>query len=223
LKTSIIPVVLAMVFSVVSTALSYPAEDVSIPADRPNPGPVPPEVGGDRHRPGADGEGRPPAGPFRAGGVALERGETYFLHIWLIDTKRIPPALAREMLKENRSLDEIREEMAGSGGFNAALGGMTLGDRHFVLVRINQTLDGNCTILDADLVDFREGQRAGEDRTAGHITVRTCDVDGVPVGCGNLTLHAGGATSYSLTFPSDQMGPERNGAPETAGGEPCPW
>lgn len=154
----------------------------------------------------------------------MERGETYFLQIWLIDTKRIPPPLAREMLRENRSLDEIREEIAGSGGSNATLGGMILGDNHFVLVKINQTLDGNCTILDADLVDFREGQRDGEDRRAGHITVRTCDVDGVQVGCGNLTLNSGGTTTYSLTFPSYQIGSGRNGAPaETAGGEPCRW
>ncbi|MDF0591272.1 hypothetical protein [Candidatus Methanocrinis natronophilus] len=45
---------------------------------------------------------------------------------WL-KTRRIPPALARDMLKEKRSLDEIREEIGKSAG-RTTRGGMILGD-----------------------------------------------------------------------------------------------
>jgi hypothetical protein len=225
-----IPVFLAILVSMMTTALSSPSGEGLAPADRPisasegsiPPDPIPPE--GVWPGPEPRGDGRSPGGPFRAGGFALERGETYFLQIWLIDTKRIPPTLARDMLRENRSLDEIRDEISKSEGSSTTLGGMILGENHFVLVHINQTSEENCTILDADLVEFKERQRSAEGRTAGHITIRTCEENGVQVGCGNLTLTDGETTSYRLTFPSLQTEALDNGRPaETAGGEPCPW
>jgi hypothetical protein len=153
LRTS---VALAMIISFMTTALSSPFEDMELPV-----GPLSSDVGGAGPHPefGSGEDDRPAGGPFRAEGVALERGETYFLHIWLIDTKQIPPAVARSMLKDNRSLDEIREEIATSEGSTTTRGGMVLGDNRYILDNISQTFDGNCSILEADLVEFDQMMR----------------------------------------------------------------
>ena len=222
-------VVLAMMISFMTTALSSPFEEV------PTPGgqlfsevdlfePLPPDgkSPGPRNEYESLGNGHPPGGPFRAEGVALERGETYFLHIWLIDTKQIPPALARDLLKENRSLDEIREEIAKSEGNTTTRGGMILGDNRYILVNIDQTFNGNSSVLEADLVEFDFMPRSTEGRVTGHITVNTREVNGVQVGEGNLTLNDDGeSTSYRLTFVLPQPEMDQNGEP--SGGDPWPW
>ena len=222
-------VVLAMMISFMTTALSTPFEEV------PTPGgqlfsevdlfePLPPDgkSPGPRNEYESLGNGHPPGGPFRAEGVALERGETYFLHIWLIDTKQIPPTLARDLLKENRSLDEIREEIAKSEGNTTTRGGMILGDNRYILVNIDQTFNGNSSVLEADLVEFDFMPRSTEGRVTGHITVNTREVNGVQVGEGNLTLNDDGeSTSYRLTFVLPQPEMDQNGEP--SGGDPWPW
>jgi len=230
-----ISVVLAMMISFMTTALSSPFEEVPALAGRPFseagmeplPESLPPDVEAVGPRPeyGSLGDGRPPGGPFRAEGVALKRGETYFLHIWLIDTKQIPPAFARDLLKENRSLDEIREEISKSGGSTTTRGGMILGDNRYILVDINQTFDGNCSVLDADLLEFRPMSEGDEDQTMGHITIKTCEHSGVQVGEGNLTLNDDDqSTSYRLTFAAALPETDRNGQPtENPGGKPWPW
>ena len=216
MKIEKIPMILAVMASIMTTALSQPFEEGLPQPERSIPGaeaetfpePIPQDGGGfgPYPGPGADGDGRPTVDPYRAEGVALERGETYFLHIWLIDTKRIPPALARDMLRENRSLDEIREEISTSEGSNTTRGGMILGDNRFILVEINQTSEENCTVLDANLVNFEEMQGGAFNRTAGHITIRTCEENGVQVGEGNLTLTDGDLnSSYRLTFLPSQL------------------
>jgi hypothetical protein len=227
-------VVLAMIMSFMTTALSYPFEDVPaqgrifseadmellpepLPQDRVGTaGPLPEYE--------AVGDGRPPGGPFRADGVALKRGETYFLQIWLIDAKHIPPALARDLLRENRSLDEIREEISKAEGSTTTRGGMILGDNRYILVNINQTFDGNCSVLDADLAKFRPVPEGAEDQTMGHITIKTCEQSGVQVGEGNLTLNDDDlSTSYRLTFLPTQPETDQNGQPaEIPGGNPWP-
>jgi len=230
-----ISVVLAMVISFMTTALSSPFEDVPtqvqpfseadmetvtypLPSD-------PMGSAGPRPEYGAAGEWHPPGGPFRAEGLALERGETYFLQIWLIDTKQIPPTLARDLLKENRSLDEIREEISKAEGAVTTRGGMILGDNRYILVNINQTLEGNCSVLDADLAEFDYMPKGAEDRTMGHITIKTQEVNGVQVGAGNLTLTDDDlSTSYKLTFVPTLPETDQNGQPaEIPGGNPCPW
>jgi len=231
-----ISVVLAMVISFMTTALSYPFEEVPASAGRPffetemetPTGPLPPdlEAAGPRFEYGAAEDGHPPGGgPFRAEGVALERGETYFLQIWLIDTKKIPPAFARDLLKENRSLNEIREEISKSDAPTTTRGGMILGDRRYILTNINQTFDGNCSVLDADLLEFERMMRGAEDRTIGHITIKSYEMNGGQVGEGNLTLNEGDqSTSYKLTFLPTLPETDQNGQTlAVPGGEPCPW
>jgi hypothetical protein len=216
LKTS---VVLAMILSFMTTALSSSFEDMELPG-----GPLSSDVGGAGPNPefGSGEDGRPAGGPFRVEGFALERGETYFLHIWLIDTKQIPPAVARSMLKENRSLDEIREEIARSEGNTTTRGGMILGDGRYILVNISQTFAGNCSVLEADLVEFDQMMRNAEDQVTGHIVIETHEMDGAQVGEGNLTLNVDDEmTSYRLTF-SDPM-PETGQNSTPSGGDPCPW
>ena len=222
-------VALTMIISFLTTALSSPFEEVPTPAGRPlseaemgpplEPLPSMPGEGGLRLEYGSLKDGLPSGGPFRAEGVALERGKTYFLHIWLIDTKQIPPAVARGLLKENRSLDEIREEIAMSEGKTTTRGGMILGDSRYILVNINQTSAANCSVLEADLLELDQMMRNGGDRVAGHIIIETHEMDGAQVGEGNLTLNVDGEmTSYRLTF-SDPM-PETG---QNGGGDPCPW
>ncbi len=228
-------VVLAMIVSFMTTALSTPFEDVSAP-DRPfsEPGmetvtgPLPPDrIGAVGPHPeyGAAGDGRSSGGPFRAEGVALKRGETYFLQIWLIDTKQIPPAFARDLLKENRSLDEIREEISRSEGTTTTRGGMILGENRYILANINQTFDGNCSVLEADLLEFHYMMRGAEDRMMGHITIKTRELSGVQVGEGNLTLNDNDqSTSYRLTFVPTLPETDQNVQPAgIPGGNPCPW
>lgn len=205
LRTS---VALAMIISFMTTALSSPFEDIG------EAGPHPEFGSGE--------DGRPAGGPFRAEGVALERGETYFLHIWLIDTKQIPPAVARSMLKDNRSLDEIREEIATSEGSTTTRGGMVLGDNRYILDNISQTFDGNCSILEADLVEFDQMMRNAKDQVTGHIVIETHEEDGVQVGEGNLTLSVDDEmASYKLTFSTPL--PETDQNSEPSGGDPCLW
>lgn len=222
-------VALAMIISFLTTALSSPFEEVPTPAGRPlseaemEPPlePLPPMIGegGVRLEYGSLKDGRPPECPFRAEGVALKRGETYFLHIWLIDTKQIPPAVARGLLKENRSLDEIRDEIAMSEGKTTTRGGMILGDSRYILVNINQTFAANCSVLEADLLELDQMMRNGGDRVAGHIVIKTHEIDGAQVGEGDLTLNVDDEMmSYRLTF-SDPL-PETS---QNGGEEPCPW
>ncbi len=225
-------VALAMIISFLTTALSSPFEEVPTPAGRPlseaemgpplESLPSMPGEGEPRLEYWSDKDGRPPGGPFRAEGVALERGETYFLHIWLIDTKQIPPAFARGLLKENRSLDEIREEISRSEGNTTTRGGMILGDSRYILINISQTIAGNCFVLEADLVEFDHIMRSAEDRVTGRIVIETREVDGAQVGEGNLTLNVDDETmSYNLTFSNPTPETGQNGNP--SGGKPCPW
>lgn len=232
MRTSI---VLAMIISFMTTALSSPFEDGPAQGQpfseanmEPVPGPFPPDqIGAVGPHPEywAAGDGCPPGGPFRAEGVALKRGETYFLQIWLIDTKQIPPTLARDLLKENRSLDEIREEISKSEGTTTTRGGMILGENRYILANINQTFDGNCSVLEADLLEFHYMMRGAEDRTMGHITIKTSEQSGVQVSEGNLTLNDDEqSTSYKLTFVTTLPETDRNGQPAgIPGGNPCPW
>lgn len=229
LRTS---VALAMIISFMTTALSSSFDEVPVQSDRsiseagmePPLGPPSSEAGGAGLRPefGSGEDGGPAGGPFRAEGVALERGETYFLHIWLIDTKQIPPAVARNMLKENKSLDEIREEIAKTEGNTTTRGGMILGDNQYVLVNISQISDSNCSVLEADLMEFDQMMRNAEDQVTGHIVIETHEEDGVQVGEGNLTLSVDDeTTSYRLTFSAPLPETVQNGEP--SGGDPCPW
>lgn len=224
-------IVLAVIISFM-TALSSSLEEVSTPSGRPfseaDMGPplepLPSEFGAGEPRLeyGSEGDGRSSGGPFRAEGVALERSETYFLHIWLIDTKQIPPAVARSMLKENRSLDEIREEIAKSEGSTTTRGGMILGDNRYILENISQTSDGNCSVLEADLLELDQMMRGARDRVTGHIVIETHEEDGFQVGEGDLTLSVDGEmTSYRLTFSEPLPDTGQNGEP--SGGDPCPW
>lgn len=225
-------VALAMIISFLTTALSSPFEEVPTPGGRPlseaemgpplEPIPSMPGAGEPRLEYGPEGDLRPPGAPFRAEGAALERGETYFLHIWLIDTKQIPPAFARGLLKENRSLDEIREEIARSEGNTTTRGGMILGDSRYILVNISQTFAGNCSVLEADLVEFDQMMRSAEDRVTGHIVIETREMDGAQVGEGNLTLNVDDETmSYRLTFSNPMPETGQTGTP--SGGDPSPW
>ncbi|UEC41866.1 MAG: hypothetical protein METHAR1v1_110001 [Methanothrix sp.] len=145
--------------------------------------------------------------------MALKRGDAYLLHIWLVDTRRIPPALARDMLKENRSLDEIREEIGKSAG-RTTRGGMILGDDRYALVEINQTFDGFCSVLDADLTNFVDMMKSPPGRTIGHINMRICEEGGLWSGDGNLTINEGAeVASYRLTILPEPAGADRRGGP----------
>lgn len=207
--------VLGLIISSVTTALSTPME---APTGQVRPFS---EV---QAQPSDQGEGRPPGGPFRAEGMALKRGERYLLQIWLIDTKKIPPALARDLLKENRSLDDIREEIRKSGG-TTTRGGMILGEDRYAMVNINQSIQGNCSVLDADLVEFFEMMKSSEGRTIGHITIRICEEGGLLAGDGNLTINEyAESESYRLTILPGPAGADPVGQPgEVPGGEEDPW
>jgi hypothetical protein len=207
--------VVGLVLSFVTTALSSPFEGPP-PQGRPFS-----EV----QRPGYSDQGDrlPPGGPFRAEGLALKRGDACFLHIWLIDTERIPPALARGLLRENRSIDEIREEIGKSRG-TTTRGGMILGEDRYALVEINQTFDENCSFLDADLMEFIDILKSPEGRTIGHINIMICEEGGLWSGDGNLTINERGeVASYRLTFvPLPET--DGNGRPAAvAGGGRHPW
>ncbi|MGB3944588.1 MAG: hypothetical protein WBK88_07350 [Methanothrix sp.] len=198
-----------MIISSVTTALSSPAE---APPGHGRPFPefrAPPSDQGDR---------LPSGGPFRADGMALKRGDAYLLHIWLVDTRRIPPALARDLLRENRSLDEIREEIGKSGGMKTR-GGMVLGEDRYALVEINQTFDGCCYVLDADLVEFIDMMKSPAGRTIGHINLRICEEGALRSGDGNLTINEGGeVASYRLTILPGPAGADRAGEPHEGPG-----
>lgn len=180
-----------LILSLGTTALSSPPE---APPGQVRPFPefrAPPSDQGDR---------LPPGGPFRAEGMALKRGDAYHLHIWLVDTKRIPPALARDLLRENRSLDEIREEIGKSGG-TSIRGGMVLGEDRYAMARINQTFDEGCSVLDADLVEFIDMMKSPEGRAIGHIKIRICEEGALRSGDGNLTINERGeVATYRLTI-----------------------
>ena len=88
-----------------------------------------------------------------------------------------------------------------------------------ILVNIIQTFAGNSSVLEADLVEFNQMMRSGEDLVTGHIAIETHEVDGARVGEGNLTLNVDDEmASYRLTF-SDPL-PETG---QNGGGGPCPW
>ncbi|MDF0590199.1 hypothetical protein P0O15_03290 [Methanotrichaceae archaeon Mx] len=197
-----------------TTAFSSPAE-ATLGHGRPFP-----EI---RAPPTDQGEWLPPGGPLRAEGMALRRGNAYFLHIWLVDTKRIPPALARDLLKENRSLDEIREEIGKSGG-RTTRGGVILGDDRYAMARINQTFDENCSVLDADLVEFADMMKIPAGRSIGHINIRICEEEGLWSGDGNLTINErGGVASYGLKILPGPAGADPAGRPGgVPGGEEDP-
>lgn len=191
MKISKTYLVLGLIFSTVTTALSSPPE---APPGLVRPFP---EV---RAPPSDQGDRLPPGGPFRAEGMALKRGDAYHLHIWLVDTRRIPPALARDLLRENRSLDEIREEIGKSGG-TSIRGGMVLGEDRYAMARINQTFDEGCSVLDADLVEFIDMMTSPEGRAIGHIKIRICEEGALRSGDGNLTINERGeVASYRLTI-----------------------
>jgi hypothetical protein len=104
-------------------------------------------------------------------------------------------------LKENRSLDEIKREIWEGEGKTVLRGNLIAGRSRYILTNISQTFEGNCTVLLAELLDFREFTKGDSYQIAGHISIKTIEDSGFLFGEGDLVLYEDHQIqSYRLTL-----------------------
>lgn len=143
-------------------------------------------------------------------GFAIQDEEFHVLSLSVIRTKRVIPGDIRDLLRQNKTLEEIVSELRGNGRPFIYKGILKFGEGHY---RLNIT-EANKSYLDADIIELPTrpkgfGEKISIDETTfenvGHITIEMKRYEGVRVGTGSLTM---GDETYKLLLT---MIPNRKG------------
>lgn len=126
-------------------------------------------------------------------GFAIQDEEFHVLSLNVIRTKRVIPSDIRDLLRQNKTLEEIVSELRGNGRPFIYKGILKFGEDHY---RLNIT-EANKSYLDADIIELPTrpggfGEKVSIDETTlenvGHITLEMKGYEGVRVGTGSLTM-----------------------------------
>jgi hypothetical protein len=145
----------------------------------------------------------------KAQGFALNesRDEFHVLRTSIIRVRRVQPMRMRDLMETNKSIEDIKAEIAGGDWVPFYKGSLRLGEKNYQLVNISVTeTEGNRT-FSADLVDPLVDSEPSE--TVGRIEVTVLNYEGVRIGDGTLTMDAGDYTGeYHVLLiipPSKQL------------------
>lgn len=123
-------------------------------------------------------------------GFAINDSDFHVLRINIVRVRSLQPLDFKELMKSNKSIEEIRAEMMAREGALSYQGYLRLGKDTYRLVNINLTTvteNGNVRNFVADIV----GLPAKQSATIGNISVTVMDLEGFRVGDGTLTMNNG--------------------------------
>ncbi len=181
--------VLCMIFLLVAPAYPMPSdEDYSNAPNRPA-GPQQEHMA----PPGPEDERHPPhiRWVWRGSGFALGVEEHHLLKIQVANVRSFSPCEARRLLKENKSLEEIRAEIAKGDESFVYLGHILLGESIYKLVDIDLTCEGENATLDAEVAELQGDMTPVKDKIVGRIEIATCLREGAWIGEGELSMDEG--------------------------------
>ena len=128
---------------------------------------------------------------WKGSGFALGGEEHHLLKIQVANVRSFSSHEARRLLKENKSLEEIRAEIAKDDESFVYLGHLLLGETIYKLVDINLTCEGENAILDAEVVELQSDMTLVKDEIVGRIEIATFLREGDWIGEGELSMDEG--------------------------------
>lgn len=125
-------------------------------------------------------------------GFALNGKEFHVVSLIIKSKINIQPSKVRDLLRSrdinNKTLNEIKNEIRAMAGKPTYNGSLRFGDNGYRLINIDMTsVAGNNLTLNADLLPQVNGTT--QKSVAGHVTVTTVRHEGSVVGSGELTLN----------------------------------
>ena len=130
---------------------------------------------------------------YRGQGFALKADRTEFhtLRIHVVRVRHIEPTRIRELMEEDKSIEEIRGEIIEKGQTPSYRGYMRFAEEHYQLANISvMTNAGDNLTINADvMVQVQEPLQGSELEPVGNISVTVMDHEGVRIGEGKLTMH----------------------------------
>ncbi|MFH1773459.1 MAG: hypothetical protein ABH874_00665 [Methanobacteriota archaeon] len=142
---------------------------------------------------------RPHLEPVLVGhGFALASEEFHVLSVNVIKARVLPSRDIREFLKENKTLEEIREELEKNNKIFVYRGNIKFAAQHYALniTRFdNTTLDADILKLPPRELGMRPVNESIKTEVVGHISTVVMDYEGSRVGTGTLKIDG---KSYSV-------------------------
>jgi hypothetical protein len=123
-------------------------------------------------------------------GFALsDNAEFHVLKIHVDRWMHLQPQTIRELMKANKSIEEIRAELMEQEAITLYRGHLSLGEKYYKLVNISVAEDDDNRGLVADI----EGPLGDSELSeiVGNISVTVMDYEGVRIGDGKLTMKKG--------------------------------
>ncbi len=122
-----------------------------------------------------------------------EEEEFHVLRVHIVKRRFFQPKYIRELMGEDKNIEELRAEIEEAGGRPIYQGHLRLGEKHYRLVNmsIDNGTDGN-QLFDADIVGPLRNLEPGENMSiAGHISMAVMRYEGARIGEGELTMSEG--------------------------------
>jgi len=143
-------------------------------------------------------------------GFALSGDEFHVLRVHIVKRMVFQPRYIRELMGEDKNIEELRAKIEGAGGRPIYQGHLRLGENHYRLV--NMSVDANGTegnrVFDADIVGPLKNLEPGENMgIAGHINITVMHYEGARIGKGELTMSEGDYSGeYSVLLDMRPLG-----------------
>lgn len=130
---------------------------------------------------------------YRGHGFALkvDGEEFHMLRIYIVRVRQIEPIVIRELMEEDKSIEEIRGEIIEKGQTPFYQGYMRFAEEHYRLVNISLVTEaGDNFTINADvMVPLQDSEPSESAVSVGNISVTVMDHEGVRIGEGELTMH----------------------------------
>ncbi|MDI6885120.1 MAG: hypothetical protein QMD22_01995 [archaeon] len=139
---------------------------------------------------------------YRGYGFALkgDGGDFHMLRMHIVRVREIDPMVIREIMEENKSIEEIKEEIIEKGGAPFYRGHMQFIEDHYRLVNVSVTqeqegdnLNLNLTLtINADVMLPLQGSEPLQSESVGsvgNISVTVKDYEGMRIGKGKLAMY----------------------------------
>jgi len=197
LAIMLISLIATPAFSMLSdnVALSPNGDEVPLQANAPGNPPPPPPYEHDefQHNKPPSDETEPigPIKPIYAGRGVLQdaNGEEHLIGIVVEEVKVLKPSQIRHFLRENRSLEEIRAEIAKDDEETIYRGYMWIDGVHYKLIDINLNLGEFNTSLEASIIEPQSWMKPDNEKNiAGYIKLETTSMGGDWLGGGELVM-----------------------------------
>jgi hypothetical protein len=133
---------------------------------------------------------------YRGQGFALKadyRTEFHTLRIHVVRVTHIEPTWIRELMEEDKSIEEIKGEIIEKGQTPSYRGYMRFAEEHYQLANISMIQEGGNLTINADvMVQVQEPLQGSElepSKSVGNISITVKDYESARIGEGKLTMH----------------------------------